>query len=288
VIPNGHPIPGWVADSLAHRPETVTIRTGPTTVTCSVWEPSGPPGDSGTVMLIHGNAANRAWWDCIAPLLARELRVVAVDLSGHGDSDRREEYTLEAWADEVLAVRQQLCAGAPTALVGHSMGGLVALKSAWLAPGVFSRVITLDTPLRRHSTEQLAKRGVIGSRQLPRYSLRETALATFKTVPAVRDALQPVIEHVANRSFRDEDGEWFLKFDPRIYRRITAVEDFLRPFPPNTVCVRAEHGLIDDEMASRIREHLGHDGRMLTIPAAGHHLLLEDPLATAWVIAAVM
>src|ERR1019366_6011017 len=70
------------------------------------------------------------WWDHIGPLLANGWRVVALDLSGHGDSGRRDSYTLDTWAREVLAVAAD--AGITTAptVIGHSMGGLVTLRLA--------------------------------------------------------------------------------------------------------------------------------------------------------------
>ena len=51
-------------------------------------------------MLVHGGAAHSRWWDHIAPMLTEGWRVVAVDLSGHGDSDRRDHYSLDTWARE--------------------------------------------------------------------------------------------------------------------------------------------------------------------------------------------
>jgi pimeloyl-ACP methyl ester carboxylesterase len=55
------------------------------------------------VVLVHGGSAHRHWWDHIAPVIARDHGVVAIDLSGHGDSDRRPVYNFEAWAGEVVA-----------------------------------------------------------------------------------------------------------------------------------------------------------------------------------------
>ena len=46
-------------------------------------------------MLVHGGAAHSRWWDHIGPLLADGRLVVAIDLSGHGDSARRESYSLD-------------------------------------------------------------------------------------------------------------------------------------------------------------------------------------------------
>src|SRR3546814_6913575 len=60
----------------------------------------GEPGRRGLVF-VHGGGANAHWWTHIAATFAGERRVVAVDLSGHGDSSHRERYELEQWAREV-------------------------------------------------------------------------------------------------------------------------------------------------------------------------------------------
>ena len=58
----------------------------------------------------------------------------ALDLSGHGDSDRREEYTLRAWTEEVAAVIDDAGFTSPPVVVGHSMGGFVTIATAaWQA-----------------------------------------------------------------------------------------------------------------------------------------------------------
>ena len=96
------------------------------------WGPEGAPG----LVFVHGGAAHAHWWSFLVPLLADDHRVAALDLSGHGDSGRRDEYTLDAWCDEVLAVAND-AAMAPNA-------GLSARKSLvmpWtsMAPWSISR-----------------------------------------------------------------------------------------------------------------------------------------------------
>lgn len=86
--------------------------------------------DEGTgpqaVVLIHGWTCDASFWRLQMEPLAREWRVIAVDLPGHGKSDKPNiEYTQEAFAGAIRAVLQQ--AGVQRAvLVGHSMGAAVA------------------------------------------------------------------------------------------------------------------------------------------------------------------
>lgn len=78
------PVPGaprWFLDALATPYEVSEVEVKGTVVRARCW---GPPGPG--VVLVHGGAAHAGWWDHVAPLIAANRRVVAVDLSGHGDS----------------------------------------------------------------------------------------------------------------------------------------------------------------------------------------------------------
>ena len=84
--------PAWFSDAIGTEAETAVIDVDGVPVAYRAY---GAPGPAGLV-LVHGGAAHARWWDHIAPLLAPGRRVVAIDLSGHGDSGRREKYTLDA------------------------------------------------------------------------------------------------------------------------------------------------------------------------------------------------
>src|SRR4029453_15859157 len=91
----------------------------------------GRPGQGGLVF-VHGGAAHAHWWTHVAAHFARDYRVLALDLSGHGDSDHRDEYPLTGWTDEVIAVADHGGVEGPVVVVGHSMGGFVTIATAAL------------------------------------------------------------------------------------------------------------------------------------------------------------
>src|SRR5918996_1569726 len=75
------------------------------------------------VVLVHGWAGNRTYWDHQVGYLGERNLVVAVDLGGHGGSGvGRAEWSLPAFGDDVVAVVDEVGAQ-KIALVGHSMGG---------------------------------------------------------------------------------------------------------------------------------------------------------------------
>ncbi len=103
------------------------------------------PRDGPPVVLIHGFSASMRWFDAVTPLLARDLRVVRVDLLGHGGSEKpRDGYSMEAQADLVARVMTQLGIRR-AAIVGHSMGGMVATAFAERHRDRVTRVMLIGT-----------------------------------------------------------------------------------------------------------------------------------------------
>lgn len=107
----------------------------------------GPPGDR-AVVLLHGYSASIEWWDQVAAPLARDQRVIAIDLVGHGGSEAPGDGAAYASAAQAAAVREALEAlGVRHAvLVGHSMGGTVSAELARQDPQLVDKVVVSDTP----------------------------------------------------------------------------------------------------------------------------------------------
>lgn len=102
-------------------------------------EGAGPP-----VVVIHGWACDARSMAPLARHLARSRRVISVDLRGHGESDKPEQtYTVEGFADDVAWMADALgVKGA--AVIGHSLGGSIALALGARRPEVFTSVVVLE------------------------------------------------------------------------------------------------------------------------------------------------
>ena len=107
----------------------------------------GPPGER-AVVLLHGYSASIEWWEQVAPQLARDQRVIAIDLVGHGGSEAPADGGAYHSTEQATAVRNALVAlGVRRAvLVGHSMGGAVSAELARQYPDLVERVVVSDTP----------------------------------------------------------------------------------------------------------------------------------------------
>ena len=106
--------------------------------------PSHPPA-----VLLPGTGLTAGDWEPVAADLARTRVVHAVDLRGHGASDRPGTYSIELMAGDVVRLLPQL--GARVDLIGHSLGGLVACLAAASSPAV-RRLVLEDVGLPRPRT----------------------------------------------------------------------------------------------------------------------------------------
>jgi 2-hydroxymuconate-semialdehyde hydrolase len=99
----------------------------------------GPP-----IVLLHGLGGAAANWRLVAPALAEERRVLVPELPGHGRSERLEAASLDPFAEAMLAVAAAEDA-LPAPWVGHSFGGVVALRAAALRPDAVSGLVLAAT-----------------------------------------------------------------------------------------------------------------------------------------------
>ena len=104
-------------------------------------------GGSGSpaLVFIHGWNCDRSYWSAQLPFFAATHQVVAIDLAGHGDSGvSREAWSMANFGADVSAVADALQLE-DIVLIGHSMGGPVALEAARLLQGRVKMVIGADT-----------------------------------------------------------------------------------------------------------------------------------------------
>jgi pimeloyl-ACP methyl ester carboxylesterase len=98
-----------------------------------------------SLVLVHGWMCDQSYWDEQVPELAEAFGVVTVDLAGHGESgSNRQAWTTASLGEDVKAVIEQLQLQ-HVIVVGHSMGGRVALEAARMLPGRVIGVIGVDT-----------------------------------------------------------------------------------------------------------------------------------------------
>jgi pimeloyl-ACP methyl ester carboxylesterase len=265
--------PTWFLDALATAAEVGTVEVGGARIAYRAWGPAGHDG----IVLVHGGAAHSRWWDHIAPLLAADFRVVAPDLSGHGDSSHRDRYGLDLWAEEVMAAAGAGGIDGPPFVVGHSMGGFVALRAGARYGGGLRAVAAVDSPLRDFTPEERAARE--GQAFAPQrvYPTAEDAIARFRTLPP-QDTLPFVLKHVAETSVREVEGGWSWKFDPGVFHQDPAVSEPVLPVDCPAILMSGQYGLLAGHTPNPLTDVAGRLVPAVEIPQAAHHVMLDSPL----------
>jgi pimeloyl-ACP methyl ester carboxylesterase len=267
-------VPNWFTDALGQAYDAADVEVEGARISYRAWGKAGDP----IAVLVHGGAAHAGWWDHVAPHLSSVHRVIALDLSGHGDSGHRETYSLETWADEVMAVARAE-SDEPPVLLGHSMGGFVVLTAAQRYGGAIRGAAAIDSPIREMSPEAHAW---AEARHLPgnkTYPARETILGRFRTLPADNASLAYVRQHLAEGSIRETEGGWTWKFDPRIFLRSRMEPEELATAVCDIALIRGERGMATTDITDVVARRLGREVPVTVIRDAGHHIMLDQPIA---------
>ncbi|MEV0109805.1 alpha/beta hydrolase [Nocardia sp. NPDC050799] len=277
-VDTGADVPEWFTAALDHTPGHGRIDAAGTDIAYREWGPLETGGRSAPLLLLHGVAGHSGWWDHIGPRLADRRRVVAMDLSGHGDSGRRDSYDLDGWSDEVLGLADALGLRRPY-LVGHSLGGLIGMRVAQRAGQDLAGIVLVESVIEDRAIQVDGDPRFFRSGTSRVHRDRAVALARWRPLPDGGDIPDFLVRHVAAGSLRKVDGGWSWKFDPRIFRCDGLHQDAIVPVRCRVALFRGETGSVTTTAQKRVASALGGRALDMTVPGAGHNIPLETPRA---------
>jgi pimeloyl-ACP methyl ester carboxylesterase len=243
------------------------------------------PEDGSPIVLIHCFTCAINYWDEMMPRLDRAHRVVAIDLLGHGGSEKPSSgYTVPNQADLIAQVLDRL--GVRDAeVIGHSLGGAVAVALAQQSPQLVDRVVIVDTPPTHESGDlgfiaSLGFAPVIGeffARVRPDFAVKKGLEVAFAPGFDVPDAFVDDVNRMTFTSYDDSPTG----FDD--YTGEEALDQRMKETgKPLLVIMGAEEQIIDDPPA-RLAEYRSTvpGAQTKLIAGAGHSPNVEKPAATA-------
>jgi pimeloyl-ACP methyl ester carboxylesterase len=232
--------------------------------------------DAPKLVLLHGGGANVFWWEHLAPSLAEHFHVVALDFRGHGDSEFPDTLEAGAFQGDLESLLEHI-GSREVILVGHSMGGHVALEHASRAPETRG-VVAIEIARGGDRRERRRTRLALAARRT--YRSRDEAIRRYRFLPPAPAAPEALRQRIAERSVREEpDGRFGFKFDPRWFG--------LPPGPPleaakiacPVLLIRGQESrLLSAEGARELVAELP-SARWIEIAGAGHNVHLERPAA---------
>ena len=246
------------------------------------------PKDGSPIVLVHCFSCAINWWDRMMPVLARDHRVVAVDLLGHGGSEKPTSgYTIPNQADQVAAALRRLRVR-DAVVVGHSLGGSVVTALAERTPLLVRKVVIVDTP-PSHKGDSLglvAKLGfapVIGEffwRVKPDFAVRKGLEVAFAPGFDVPDEFVEDVNRMTYSSYHDSpEGSGDYTDEKPLDRRMK------ESGKPLLVIMGAEEQIVTDP-AERLAEYRATVPGVRTklIAGAGHSPNVEKPAVTAGLV----
>jgi pimeloyl-ACP methyl ester carboxylesterase len=250
----------------------------------------------GTLLLfLHGFSNDAHVWDWVAPVLAPHYRVVALDQRGHGDSDRDPEgrYDHETMARDANAAIESLGASRAV-IVGHSLGGRVAMRFAGLFPEKLAGLVIVD------SAPDLDARGTTRiSLDVKQQDWSFASVADYERVLQRQyAATRPeILAKLAVHWTRARaDGRVELKLDPGFMKARAGVsaEELaawseqeakhlwaaLAKLPCPALVVRgAASDVMSAEVADKMVDDVIPNAVLETVARAGHSVMLDNPEA---------
>lgn len=253
-------------------------------------EPARTSRPGAPIVLIHCYLCSLRWWDELAPLLAREHRVIRVDLLGHGGSEKPSSgYSIDDQARLVAGALNKLeVQGA--VVVGQSMGSAVAVALAQQSSQLADRVVDIALAADNDSSQlpfiaRLLYTPVLGQalyRLSPDFAVRDGFNEAFAPGFEVPDGFDDVIVdgfRAGTYTSFDESHDALEEF-----RDTSPIDERMREAAvPLMVILGEDDQVVDpEEAAEGLSDVPG--VRISTLPGVGHTPQIEDPRKTAALI----
>lgn len=246
------------------------------------------PEEGAPVLALHGWLDNAASFSRLSPLLDT-MRVVALDLPGHGLSDHRDpsaSYTFIDWVPDVVDVANAL-EWETFSLLGHSMGAGIACLLAGALPARVSRLALIEGfgPLSEEAPgapARLARHLVQRRFETEFRVMKDRAEAVDRVLRASPTLARASAEGLVARGTREVEGGVVWRWDARVRQssviRLTEAQvlAFLSGITCPVLVIRAREGFPIDDAMLRERSDAVADLEVLEVDG-GHHVHLDHP-----------
>lgn len=231
------------------------------------------------LLILHGLFGSLANWGWHSKQLAEDLAVIGVDLRNHGESPHSDELNYKLMAGDIKELLDNLGIE-KCSVIGHSMGGKVAMQLALLEPQLINKLVVVDiAPVAYKSKADGHLKVLEGMHALQ--------LDTLESRAAAEKFLQDYIEEEATRKFvltnivRSEDGSyrWRLNLSAieKHYDDLRAKPEGGEPFSGPTLFVRGDFSnYIQKKHEAEILE-LFPNASVKSIMECGHWLHADKP-----------
>lgn len=232
-------------------------------------------GEGQPFIILHGLFGFSDNWQSHAKKLAEYFRVILVDLRNHGHSDWSDDFSYDLMADDVYELIEDLELS-DVILVGHSMGGKVAMRLAQLHEEVLAKLIVVDMGIKEYPMHH---EHIIAG-------IRSVDIDHIKARREAEEQLGKFIDSYGIKQFLLKNIYWKEKGKLAWRMNIDVLErempEILKALPEGevsipTLFIRGElsNYILDEDIPSIEDQFI--DSEVVTIPDAGHWVHAEAP-----------
>jgi pimeloyl-ACP methyl ester carboxylesterase len=268
--------PEWFWKAVDTKPESGSVEVEDIDINFFKWSDPGNPG----LLFVHGHNAHAHWWDFIAPAYKDDFQTIALDLSGMGDSDHRDDYSADTYAKEILAVADKNEMPENTIVVAHSFGGIMGLRTVATYASRFKGLILLDSGVKHPDDER--PRDVERWSQPKVYPNLDVARSRFRLQPPQQCANEYLVQHIARNSIEHIDEGFVWKFDEELNSRMKATGDITQDLKSVTCKIALIYGENSEYFSSKSAAYMKELQPALEVyelADSQHHLFLDQPVA---------
>lgn len=236
-------------------------------------------GNGAPVIVLHGLFGSGTNWRSFSRALADDWQLHLLDLRNHGQTPHTDSMTYPEMASDLRAYLDEKKLDAAIVL-GHSMGGKVAMRFALESPGRVRRLVVVDIAPAYSAHDHVPVLNAMQDLDLEQVERREQAsqaLAKEIPDPALRQFL---LQNLVNRN---GGYRWRINLDA-LKRNLPALHDFPLdgidgPYPGPAMFVRGQlSDYVPESTHAKIHELFG-NADIVTIENAGHWIHAEQPAA---------
>lgn len=234
-----------------------------------------------TVVLLHGSTQHARVWEGVLPSLSG-FRVAALDLRGHGRSERNGAYQPDDYVSDIERLVEALAASS-IAIVGHSMGSLVAMRYAGQRAGAIWAAAFID--IDAHPPDRQADSlNAAGARPGRSFEPAEARARIERLRPGSPDEL---IERMMRASFVEQDGRFVECYDRATLAQFARWDnrELLTAIEAPALVMRGGESTVHDARAAEEMVAALPDGRFHELAGASHMLHVEQPDEVGTVLA---
>jgi pimeloyl-ACP methyl ester carboxylesterase len=227
-------------------------------------------GKGSSLILVHGAGGVSTYWFNQLSGLSHELKVIAMDLPGHGKSEPlKGKPSIERYAEHVCDLIKEMKLGKVT-LLGHSMGGLIAQQIALSHPEILEKLIIVDSsakfPGRPQFADTFRHGAAIDINKIASQFFSEKTLRKVDAISLLREIIG------------DIDPDFALNVLLQDFK-LAGSADFtgrLKAISVSTLIVHGADDILPISLANYLHDNIK-GSKLEVIPDAGHMVMMEKP-----------